>query len=69
MDYDRAVRLRELWNGNFNLNLLVGQRSRYSYSLSGTKNDTPPTKLAILGRLANHLNLKLEIDGNRFTIV
>ncbi len=69
MDYDRAVRLRQLWNGNFQLNLSVEQESRYSYSLCGTKEDTPQNKLAILGRLADHLNLKLKLDGNRFTIV
>ncbi len=68
MDYDRAVRLRELWNGNFNLNLLIGQESCHSYSLYGTKEDTPPNKVAILGRLAKYLNLKLRIDGNWFTI-
>ncbi len=69
MDYDRAVRLRQLWNGNFQLNLSVEQESRYSYSLCGAKEDTPQNKLAILGRLVDHLNLKLKLDGNRFTIV
>ncbi len=69
MNYDRAVRLRELWNGSFNLNLLVGQESRHSYFLCGAKEDTPQNKLALLGRLANHLNLQLKIDRDRFTII
>ncbi len=68
MNFDRAVRLRELWNGSFNLSLSVVQESNYNYILFGTKVNTPPNMLAILVRLSDQLSLRLKVDDNYFVI-
>ncbi len=68
MDLDRAVRLRELWNGSFNLSLLMMQEGEYRYILWGIKANTPPNILAVLVRLSDHLHLTMKVMGNDFWI-
>ncbi len=69
MDLDRAVRLRELWNGSFGLNLIIRETSSPdNYVLCGTKEQTPATELMRLQRLAVQAGLELIVWFDEFTI-
>ncbi len=69
MDLDRAVRLRELWNGSFGLNLIIKETSSPdNYVLCGTKEQTPVGELARLQRLAVQVGLELTVWFDDFTI-
>ncbi len=69
MDLNRAVRLRELWNGSFGLNLMIRETSSPNdYVLCGTKEQTPAVELARLQRLAVQVGLELVVWFDEFTI-
>ncbi len=68
MEYDRAVRLRELWNNNFRLNLQIQNYSKFSYCLCGSKCETCEESMAILERLANRLDLAMKVNYLNYTI-
>ncbi len=63
MDYDRAVRLRTLWNGSFGLRLQIQAQSENidAYSLTAIKEDISLEILSRLGRLTKHLGLNLVV--------
>ncbi len=60
MDYDRAVRLRELWNGSFRLNLQIKTDFDSDFNLSASRSEISEESLTILKHLADRLNLKLK---------
>ncbi len=68
MDYGQAVRLKGLWNGSFNLNLQIQTDSEKDFVLRGNTNETSDRSFALLGRLANNLNLKLILVNGFYTI-
>ncbi len=68
VDLDRAVRLRELWNGSFRLNLFILPGLKTGYVLRGTMGETSVESFEILKRLSSHLGLDLEIKFGDFTI-
>ncbi len=68
MEYDRAVRLRELWNGNFHLNLTVKKGLSYDYILHGVNSETSVESMAVLKRLAEKLHLELKARSTFYTI-
>ncbi len=68
MKFDRAVRLRQLWNGSFHLNLVVRHNVSFGYYLFGTNKDASPQAMSMLGRLADHLMLELTCSYSHYTI-
>ncbi len=69
MDIDRAVRLRELWNNSFCLDLLVEEESRNNFVLCIAKNEVSPASAATLSRLAKCLNLEFRAEYENYTII
>ncbi len=68
MEYDRAVRLKELWNGSFRLNLQIKTDFEYGFNLYGNRNETSDDSLVILKHLTDRLHLKLKVNYANYTI-
>ncbi len=68
MEYDQAVRLKELWNRSFRLNLQIETDIEYSFNLCGNRNETSEELLAILKHLTDQLNLNLKVNYANYTI-
>ncbi len=69
MNIDRAVRLRELWNGSFGLTLLIEEKSRNNFALRIAKNEISASSVAILARLTESLHLEFRADYDKYTII
>lgn len=68
MKFDQAVRLRELWNASFNMNLRIRDERINECTLYVLKSELTVDGLRILGNLAGMLSLNLKENSREYVI-